>query len=219
MKLSATLKSFAGAIALTAVAGIANAATTTYADLTASGAFNYTDNTLIFGFPTGVAGGSASGIVSANLYGDTATARDYTLEYSLDAAWGSATESLTGAMAIPFAFSIDSLIAGLPTLPSTPGGTLPIVALGSILSYSGLSVTPTSVDGSFSFSFVGNAWEDLLVSLGSPAFPDKFSGSYVANFKLTAPDVAAVPLPAAAPLLFFGIGGLVAFGRKRRKMA
>ncbi|QCO58141.1 hypothetical protein EOK75_20140 (plasmid) [Pseudorhodobacter turbinis] len=219
MKLSTSLKSFAGAIALTAVASIASAATTTYADFTAVGNVTYTDNSLLFGFPTGIAGGEVGGTVSANLYGDTATARDYTLEYSFDAMSGSSTDNLSGAFSLPFAFSIDSVIASLPTMPSTGGGILPLPALGAILNYSGLAVTSSTVDSTFTFQFVGDAWEDLLVSLGSPAFPDDFTGTYVANLKLVAEDVAPVPLPAAAPLLFFGVGGLVAFGRKRRKTA
>jgi hypothetical protein len=210
MRLARTLKSFIGAAALTAIAGVASAATT-FAEFDLAGNIKYTDN-----FVFGVAAGSGGGTIGADLYGRTDIVRPYTLEYSLSATWDGTSKSAVGSISLPGAFSIDNVIASLPSIPSTNGGGLLIP--GGLLSYSGLTVTPTTVDGKYSFLFGGDALEDKLVSLGFPAFPDKFSGSYNANFKLTS-NVSTVPLPAAAPLLIFGIGSLMVFRRKRRKAA
>lgn len=215
MKFTTALKSLIGAAALTALASIASAATT-FAEFDLAGEIEYTDNVLLFGFiPTGVAGGSGSGSLDADLYGRTDIVRPYTLEYSLSATWNANTGATAGSFGVG-TFSIDNVIASLPTIPSTSGGVLPIP--GGLLTYSGLTVTQSSIDGSYAFFFVGDALENTLVDFGFPAFPDQFSGAYNANFKLTS-TVSTVPLPAAAPLLLVGIGGLVAFRRKRRKAA
>jgi hypothetical protein len=214
MKFTTVLKSLVGAAALTALTGVASAATT-FAEFDLAGDVEYTDNVLIFGFPTGMAGGSGSGSLDADLYGRTDIVRPYTLEYSLSATWDNDTKSTSGSFGVG-TFSIDDVIASLPTIPSLPGGVLPIP--GGLLTYSGLTVTQSSIDGSYEFAFAGDALENTLVDFGFPAFPDEFSGSYNANFKLTS-SVSTIPLPAAAPLLLVGIGGLVAFRRKRRKAA
>lgn len=208
MKFTTSLKSLIWAIALTAVAGVASAATVfAQADTSGTFVFNGGQSTSMF-----------TGTVSGSLIGDTAPARSYTLNYSFTANVNGTTPTgtISGQFALP-SFSIDSLIASLPPIPGS-FGPFTIPSTDITLTYSNGSVSGNTASADFVLSLGNDSTIALRDALGLPAFNDRATGTFVGNATLTA-DVSTVPLPAAAPLLLFGIGGLVAVRRKRRKAA
>lgn len=215
------IKTIAGAVVLSAVASVASAATMTFADVSVTGAFEYNEasTTTLGSCPFCVvipvpANGNANGAVSANLYGDTSVVRNYTLTYALNAMWDGLSGSTSGSVDVPLAFSIDDVLAASGiTIGSTPSSST-LTPLG-LLTFSGLTVTPTSIDGAAAIFLGGPVFEDLAGLFG---LSDDVEGTFDANFALVA-NVPAVPLPASAPLLLAGLGGMMALRRKRRTAA
>ncbi|OAN79226.1 hypothetical protein A8B78_13060 [Jannaschia sp. EhC01] len=210
-----TLRSIVGAAALSLIAGAASASTMTFADLSLSGDFTHTDEITVcpFGcFTIPIPSiGTANGSISGNLYGDTSIVRDYTLTYDLSATWNGSTESASGAIDIPLAFSIDDVLASFGALVGSTGPVATVTPIGAFSS-SGLTITPTSINGDFGFILGGPIFEDFADFVG---LSGNQSGSVQANFAL----VAAIPLPASSVLLVFGLGGMVVVGRRRRMAA
>ncbi|RKF13400.1 VPLPA-CTERM sorting domain-containing protein [Roseovarius spongiae] len=213
MKFPTSLKMIAGATAFTAVAGMAAAAPVDYAALYSTGSYYYDGSvpTVTFTDPDAHVALTASG---------AALDRDEVLSFKLRFEFMAASPTFDDPTVFgPVSyndtvdlgsFSINQMLAAVGT--GHAGG-----ATFDITSYSFPTATTMDVNGSVTLD------EVLTAALaGAVGAPSNFTGINTGQYSLNAwlqSDIAPVPLPAAAPLLLFGIGGLVALGRKRRKAA
>ena len=207
MKFTTTLKSLAGAVALTAIAGMATAAT--YANINTQGDWIYDYESS--GVSAVLTGDAAGVLTLGNL--DTSVVRDYTFNYSFTATNGFSGQSSTFSGSIHLGSnSINGLYAAFLPLSSNPIADL-------IMTYANPLWTAGTGTGSVDYvaTLGDTSTQYMMQQLGwAPPTPKSDGyGTYIASGELIAP----VPLPAAAPLLLLGIGGLVAFGRKRRRKA
>lgn len=221
MILKSSTISAASAAVLIVMSGASSAATVTFADMSLSGSYRHAAARKTKPAAT-PAKGTVGGVMSGQLYGDTSAKRSYTLTYYIDTTSKGVKTNTVGSYAIPDAFSIKDMLAAYVSVISPTGtGMLPVPEFNGSFNYNNVRTTPATVSGSFSLSYSGNGYQDFIGSMGLPTYKDNTAGSYTANFALVADvvDVAPVPVPAAAPMLAFGIAGLVALRRKRRKAA
>jgi hypothetical protein len=172
----------------------------------------------------------SAALSAALLCGAVASAEAATYDFSFTDGSAPRTGTVAGLIVLPDGdgtFAASSVI--VTDAPGFLGYTLPFDVLANFTSVFANSfvVSGGVVDVAASeFAAQANPYADgvLGLSYSSSNFSlfsmvggtDEYSGLFVGSGSLTITPAAAVPLPAAAPLLLVGRGGLAARCRKRR---